>query len=133
VWACRYIKDVTASRLGTDFDDAFRHILPTQHSEAGLEDLRSIFFTDFMDTTAEEPHQRAYDEAQVLALVLLTQIMPLVARGCASKAAPPSTAPTHLNSVRLRFSAPCLPRPLLWANGCGQCTWCRAQFAASAF
>lgn len=64
-WLLDYLKDVTASRLGTDFDDAFRHVLSTSHAQAGLEDLRSVFFTDIMDEAAEEPHQRKYDEAQV--------------------------------------------------------------------
>lgn len=65
LWLLNYVKDVTAARLGTDFDDAFRHVLPTAHAQAGLEDLRSVFFTDFMDEAAEEPHLRKYDEAQV--------------------------------------------------------------------
>lgn len=70
MWLLNYVKDVTSSRLGADFDDAFRALLPTRHAMAGLEDLRRIFFTDFMDTVAEEPHQRKYDEAQVISCLL---------------------------------------------------------------
>lgn len=70
MWLLNYVKDVTSSRLGTDFDDAFRALLPTRHATAGLEDLRRIFFTDFMDTVAEEPHQRKYDETQVISIDL---------------------------------------------------------------
>lgn len=73
MWLLNYVKDVTNSRLGTDFDDAFRALLPTRHATAGLEDLRRIFFTDFMDTVAEEPHQRKYDEAQVIPNVHVTR------------------------------------------------------------
>lgn len=68
LWLLNYLKDVTSGRLGTDFDDAFRHVLPTSHAQAGLEDLRSVFFADFMDEAAEEPHKRKYDEAQVRGL-----------------------------------------------------------------
>lgn len=70
LWLLNYLKDVTAARLGSDFDDAFRHLLPTSHAQAGLEDLRSVFFTDFMDEAAEEPHQRKYDEGQVGTLLV---------------------------------------------------------------
>lgn len=66
MWLLNYVKDVTNTRLGTDFDDAFRALLPTRHATADLEDLRRIFFTDFMDAAAEEAHQRKYDEAQVI-------------------------------------------------------------------
>jgi hypothetical protein len=67
-WLLSFVKDVSENKLGVAFDDAFRHLLPTSYASASLEDLRSIFFTDIMDTTAEEAHQRKYDEAQVLIL-----------------------------------------------------------------
>jgi hypothetical protein len=82
MWLLSYIKDVTTSRLGTDFDDAFRALLPTRHATAGLEDLRRIFFTDLMDTAAEEPQQRRYDEAQVLSLLVHVLLIQQCVKKC---------------------------------------------------
>ena len=60
-----YVKDVTHDRLGLDFDTIFRHLAPAAHAPIGIEELRTVFFGGYMDTAAEEPGARAYDEVRV--------------------------------------------------------------------
>ena len=63
-WLVKYIKEVAQTRLGADVDALFKHLC-SGSGGVGLEELRGIFFGDYLDTTAEEAAERAYDEAPV--------------------------------------------------------------------
>jgi hypothetical protein len=65
LWLMRYIKEVAKSRLGADLDATFKHLASSAQSGVGLEELRAIFFGDYMDIAADMPSARVYDEAQV--------------------------------------------------------------------
>jgi hypothetical protein len=64
-WLINYVKNVTRDRLGLDFDSIFKHLVSAQGGDIGPDELRAIFFGDYMDTAAEEPAQRTYDEVKV--------------------------------------------------------------------
>jgi hypothetical protein len=64
-WLIHYVKEVTRERLNLDFDTIFKHLMGTSNGGVGLDELRTIFFGDYMDTASEEPAQRVYDEVKV--------------------------------------------------------------------
>lgn len=63
-WLLGLLKTVVKERLHADFDAVLRH-LNGGRGAIGLEDLRGLFFTDVMDTTAPDASGRLYDEVQV--------------------------------------------------------------------
>jgi hypothetical protein len=63
-WLLELVRKVMKERMGSDFDKVFKHLRHTA-GPIGLEDVRRMFFGDFMDSQAETASQRVYDEAQV--------------------------------------------------------------------
>ncbi|KAL6751111.1 dynein heavy chain 5 [Haematococcus lacustris] len=61
-WFLDFLKQMLQSHFQADFDRLFGHLAAPDSRDIGIDQMRSLFFGDYMDEAAEEAQARVYDE-----------------------------------------------------------------------